>query len=81
MTVYRIPPTQRQLAYVADLQRRLRISDGALDHHARRRFGLTVADLDRVQVSELLGEMERWESTPAELLREMGQLDLFEVPS
>jgi len=83
MTVYRIPPTERQRDYVGDLQRRLRITDAALDTHTRRRFGMPFAELDRSQVSMLLEEMARWEAAPADLLREMGQQDLpgFEVSS
>ena len=83
MTIYRIPPTIKQAAYVADLQRKLRLSDAALDAHCRRRFGVPFVELDKQQCSDLLDELARWEAVPAELQREQGQVDLpgFEVMS
>lgn len=81
MTVYRIQPTTRQHDFVQALQRKLALSDAALDAHCGQRFGSPYAELDRTQVSALLDELQRWEAVPAELKRAMGQMDLFEVPS
>lgn len=81
MTQHRIEPTVYQQEYVAGLQRKLHLSDAALDAHCRRRFGAPYAELDRGQVTQLLNEMIRWEKAPADLQRAMGQQDLFEVPA
>lgn len=72
-----LPPTPRQWDFVRDLQRRLRLTDAALDIYATRTFGVPLAWLDRSQISTLLDEMQGWTTVPADLQRALGQLDLF----
>lgn len=71
--------TEKQIEYVRKYQRRSHLSDRALDAHCVRRFRAPLAELDRAQVSDLLGEMVGWESIPADMQRARGQLDLFGV--
>jgi hypothetical protein len=76
-----LPPTDPQREYVAGLCRKLHITDAALDGHCVRRYNAPYHRLDRQQVSDLLDEMTGWETTPADMRRAMGQLDLFGVQS
>ena len=78
MPEYVIPPTLRQQEYVAALQRKLHLTDAALDNHCRDTFGAPYQELDRGQVTQLLNQMVTWERVPADLQRAMGQLDLLE---
>lgn len=81
MPEYVIPPTAYQREYVAGLQRKLHLTDAALDQHCRETFGAPYRELDRGQVTRLLNQMEQWKRVPANLQRVMGQLDLFEAPT
>lgn len=74
---YVIPPSHKQIAFVSVLQRKLRITDQALDTHCRERFGEPFGMLSRSQMSDLLDEMTKWEAAPASLQRAQGQLDLL----
>ena len=74
-------PSTEQTAYVKALQKKLRITDSVLDGHCQRKYDGPFAALDRRQVSWLIYEMKSWQSMPAELMRDQGQLDLFEVHS
>ena len=79
MTQHRIEPTTRQREYVVALQRKLHLSDAALDMHSRRTFDAPYAELERGQVTQLINQLLAWERVPAELQRAMGPQDLFEV--
>lgn len=77
MTTTTRPATKLQIGYVRNLQRKLRLTDTALDRYCEGRFGRAFTELDRGQTSELLDEMVGWEDVPASLKQAMGQLDLF----
>lgn len=74
-------PTPKQLEYVADLCAKLKITTPALDTYCRSEFGQSFEQLSKSECSRLLDSMTTWETTPAELRRAMGQLDLFGVAS
>ena len=74
-------PTGTQLVYIHDLQRKLHLSAPALSRLCEDRFGCPFPQITKAQASELIAEMKRWRDVPADLKREMGQRDLFEVPS
>lgn len=71
-----LPPTDAQITYVHDMQKRLHLPDRVLDGHATQRFGVPVEMLDRMQTSQLLDELIGWEDLPADLQRAKGQIDL-----
>lgn len=71
------PPTGAQLQYVADLCAKLKITTPALDTYCRGEFGRPFELLSKSECSRLLDSMTTWETTPAELRRAMGQLDLM----
>lgn len=72
-------PTGKQLDGIHDLQRRLHLSNAALDSLCEDRFGCPFSRITRDQASTLIDEMKHWTEVPADLRREMGQQDLFEV--
>lgn len=74
-----VAPTDKQLEYVDQLQRRLHLTNPVLDQHCQATYGLDFRELCKGQVSHLLDELVTWESLPASLQRAKGQLDLFEV--
>lgn len=71
-------PTPKQLSYIRALQRQLHLPDRALDAWCREdRFGRTVAELERGQVSQLIDEMIGWDGVlPPVLVRRTGQQEL-----
>lgn len=70
-------PTEPQLDYIRGMQKKLRLSDRLLDAHCEARFGSTRNQLDRRQASALIAEMKDWQSIPAELMRQAGQMELL----
>jgi hypothetical protein len=73
----RLPPTEKQIAYVRALQHHLRLPDRMLDDHAVKTFGAPFAGLSRGQVSTLIDTLVGWEGIPADLQRAAGQMDLL----
>lgn len=69
--------TGPQIAYVRGMQQQLHLSDRLLDMHCEAQFGLPFEQLNRRQMSSLIEEMKDWQSIPAQLLREAGQLELL----
>lgn len=69
--------TQPQADYIRGLQKRLHLSDRLLDAHCQSRFGSERSELDRRQASSLIDEMAGWQSVPAELQRQAGQMELL----
>lgn len=69
--------TEPQINYVRGMQNKLHLSDRLLDTHCQTRFGCGFERLDRRQMSGLIDEMKNWQSIPAQLLREAGQLELL----
>jgi hypothetical protein len=72
-------PTDKQIAYVRGIQRKLSLPNRMLDGHCEQKWGCPFDELDRGLVSRLIDEMLGWHAIPAQLQREMGQLDLMEV--
>jgi hypothetical protein len=70
-------PTLKQLNYVAVLQKKLGLSDAALDLHCENRFDRPFLECSRAQVSALIDQLVTWKTVPDDLRRAMGQLDLF----
>lgn len=70
-------PTDRQIAYVRGMQKRLRLSDRLLDAHCQEALGSPFARLTRYQMCSLIDEMTSWSAIPAELMREARQMELF----
>lgn len=68
--------TQPQIIYVQALQHKLRLTDRQLDAHCGDRYGVPFAAVTKRQASDLIDEMTRWKSVPAELQRVAGQQDL-----
>jgi hypothetical protein len=73
------PPSEKQLAYVESIQKRLHLPDALLDNHCQQRFRKPFRALSRSECSDLLDEMIGWESLPADFQRAKGQRDLFEL--
>jgi hypothetical protein len=73
------PPSDAQLTYIRGLQKKLRITESMLNGHCQRKYDGPFDALDIRQASALIVEMVQWKAAPAELLREQGQMDLFEV--
>jgi hypothetical protein len=71
-----LPPTEKQVAYLRALQRKLRLPNRLLDQHCEASFGAPFAGIDRAQASKLIDELAGWEERPAEMSRAMGQVDL-----
>lgn len=74
-------PTLKQLNYVAVLQKKLGLSNAALDLHCENRFDRPFLECSRAQVSALIDQLSHWEAVPADLQRAMGQLELFDTGS
>lgn len=72
-------PTGKQLDYIHDLQRRLHLSAPALNTLCEQRFGCPFYRITKDHASQLIDEMQRWKQVPADLKREMGQQDLFDL--
>ena len=72
-------PTGKQLDYIHDLQHKLHLSAPALNTLCQQRFECDIAQITKAQATSLIEEMKRWKAVPADLQREMGQIDLFEV--
>ena len=75
------PPTERQVAYVRAIQRRLSIPNALLDNHCIVRYGDPFEALDRTRVSDLIEELAAWESKPPDMRRAQGQTDLPGMPT
>jgi hypothetical protein len=69
-------PTERQTKYLDALRARLNLPGRMLDDHCAKRFGAPFAAIDKRQASDLIDELVGWQEAPAELRREMGQLDM-----
>lgn len=72
-------PTDKQIAYVRGMQRRLHLTNALLDNHCQQQWAAPFAELPKDLVSRLIDEMVQWDRIPAQLLREAGQTDMFEV--
>ena len=72
-------PTGKQLDSIHDLQHTLHLSAPALNTLCQQRFECDFAQITRAQATSLIEEMKRWKAVPADLKREMGQQDLFEM--
>lgn len=72
-------PTDKQIAYIRVLQKKLRLTDAMLDLHCRNRFHVPFAACSRERVSALIDQLSNWEAVPADLQRAFGQLDMFDL--
>ena len=69
--------TERQVAYVRGMQKRLQLSDRLLDAWCERQFGVAFGALTIGDCRTLIDQMTNWASIPAELMRLTGQMDMF----
>jgi hypothetical protein len=74
MTFY--PPSPEQVNFVRLMQKKLRIPNKLLDNLCVDRFNDEFAKLSGRQCSQLFDEMKTWKAATADMLREMGQIDL-----
>lgn len=70
------PITEPQMLYLRAMQRKLKLPDRMIDDLCVQRFKRRFAELDIRQASALIEEMKEWQAIPAQLQREMGQVDL-----
>jgi hypothetical protein len=72
--------TERQLNFIAALQKRLHLSKTLLDNHVQRTYGYSFDALSRADASSLIDEMKGWteisDGVPDVIRREAGQTDL-----
>lgn len=69
-------PSERQIKYLDGLRARLNLPKRTLSDHCVKRFGVPYDRIDRRQAIDLIDELLGWREAPAELRREMGQVDL-----